>query len=80
MYLEIMKNNVVVAIDDIHPEKDWGVEGDVQIEYHKALNDKFGVKNENSCKFRVHSQTGGVTLTAQQPLNNALDVLEEYDY
>ena len=39
-----MKNNVVVAIDDIHPEKDWGVEGDVQIEYLKALNDKFGVK------------------------------------
>jgi len=44
MYLEIMKNNVVVAIDDVHPEKDWGVEGDVQVEYLKSLNEKYGVK------------------------------------
>ena len=44
MYLEIMKSNVVIAIDDVHPEKDWGVEGDVQIEYLKKLNEKFGVK------------------------------------
>ncbi len=39
-----MKNNVVVAIDDIHPEQGWGVEGDVQVEYLKTLNEKFGVK------------------------------------
>ena len=26
--------------------------------------------DDNACKFRTHSQTGGVTLTAQQPLNN----------
>ena len=39
-----MKNNVVVAIDDVHPEKDWGVEGDVQVEYLKSLNEKYGVK------------------------------------
>jgi len=39
-----MKNNVVVAIDDVHPEKEWGIEGDVQIEYLKKLNKKFGVK------------------------------------
>ena len=32
-----MKNNVVVAIDDVHPEKEWGIEGDVQIEYLKKL-------------------------------------------
>ena len=37
-------NNLIVAIDDIHPEKGWGVEGDVQIEYLKKLNEKFGVK------------------------------------
>ena len=37
-------NNLVVAIDDIHPEKGWGVEGDVQIEYLKKLNEKHGVK------------------------------------
>ena len=47
MYLEIMKNNVVIAIDDIHPEKDWGVEGDVQVEYLKSLNEKYG------CKFNL---------------------------
>jgi len=39
--------NVVIAIDDVHPEKDWGVEGDVQIEYLKSLNEKFG------CKFNL---------------------------
>ena len=39
-----MKNNVVVAIDDIHPEKDWGVEGDIQVEYLSELNKKYGVK------------------------------------
>jgi hypothetical protein len=42
-----MKNNVVIAIDDIHPEKDWGVEGDVQVEYLKSLNEKYG------CKFNL---------------------------
>ena len=39
-----MKNNVVVAIDDVHPEKEWGIEGDVQVEYFKSLNEKYGVK------------------------------------
>ena len=42
-----MKNNVVIAIDDIHPEKDWGIEGDVQVEYLKSLNEKYG------CKFNL---------------------------
>jgi len=39
-----MKTNLVVAIDDIHPEQGWGVEGDVQIEYLQKLNEKYGVK------------------------------------
>ena len=39
-----MENNIVVAIDDVHPEKDWGIEGDVQVEYLKSLNEKYGVK------------------------------------
>ena len=34
------------------------------------LRKEFDVKDDNACKFRTHSQTGGVTLTAQQPLNN----------
>ena len=42
-----MKNNVVIAIDDVHPEKDWGIEGDVQVEYLKSLNEKYG------CKFNL---------------------------
>jgi hypothetical protein len=42
-----MKNNVVIAIDDIHPEKDWGIEGDVQVKYLKSLNEKYG------CKFNL---------------------------
>ena len=42
--------------------------------WSNILKDNFGVKNENSCIFRVHSQTGGVTLTAQQPLNNVVRV------
>ena len=36
--------NLVVAIDDIHPEKGWGVEGDIQVEYLQKLNEKYGVK------------------------------------
>ncbi len=39
-----MKTNVVVAIDDVHPEVDWGCEGDEQIEYLDSLNEKYGVK------------------------------------
>ena len=30
--------NVVVAIDDLHPEQGWGCEGDTQVEYLTALN------------------------------------------
>ena len=35
--------NLVVAIDDLHPEQGWGCEGDVQVDYLTALNDEFGV-------------------------------------
>ena len=37
-------SNVIVAIDDVHPEKGWGVEGDVQVQYLENLNHNFGVK------------------------------------
>jgi len=30
--------------------------------------------NDDGCKMRFHTQTGGVTLTAQQPLNNVVRV------
>ena len=32
--------NVVVAIDDLHPEQGWGCEGDVQVDYLSSLNDE----------------------------------------
>jgi methylmalonyl-CoA mutase, N-terminal domain len=34
------------------------------------MRDRFGAKDERSMKLRFHTQTGGVTLTAQQPENN----------
>jgi len=34
------------------------------------LRDRFGAKDPNSWKLRTHVQTGGATLTAQQPENN----------
>ena len=37
------------------------------------LKDEFGAA-EASCKLRFHTQTGGSTLTAQQPLNNVVRV------
>ena len=40
----------------------------------KILKDRFNVTNERAQKFRVHSQTSGVTLTAQQPKNNIMRV------
>jgi len=38
----------------------------------EALRDRFGAKNERSWKLRFHSQTAGVSLTAQQPYNNVV--------
>jgi methylmalonyl-CoA mutase, N-terminal domain len=36
----------------------------------RELRDTYGAKNERSLLMRFHSQTAGVSLTAQQPLNN----------
>jgi methylmalonyl-CoA mutase N-terminal domain/subunit len=36
----------------------------------RLMRDRFGAQNPNSWKFRTHIQTGGATLTAQQPENN----------
>jgi methylmalonyl-CoA mutase, N-terminal domain len=36
----------------------------------KELRETFGAKNPKSWQMRFHSQTAGVSLTAQQPLNN----------
>jgi methylmalonyl-CoA mutase N-terminal domain/subunit len=38
------------------------------------MRDRFGARDERSLKLRFHTQTGGVTLTAQQPENNIVRV------
>jgi len=40
----------------------------------RVMKDRFGAKNPRSMMMRYHVQTGGVTLTAQQPLNNVVRV------
>jgi methylmalonyl-CoA mutase N-terminal domain/subunit len=40
----------------------------------KILKQRFNVRSQPALKFRVHSQTSGVTLTAQQPKNNIMRV------
>jgi methylmalonyl-CoA mutase N-terminal domain/subunit len=40
----------------------------------KIMRERFGAKNLNSCMLRFHTQTSGVSLTAQQPYNNIVRV------
>lgn len=40
----------------------------------RHMRDRFGAKNPRSWIMRFHSQTAGVTLTAQQPMNNVVRV------
>ena len=40
----------------------------------EIVRDRFGAKNESSMKIRFHTQTGGVTLQAQQPEVNIIRV------
>jgi len=40
----------------------------------QIMREKFGAKKEKSQKLRFHTQTGGSTLTAQQPDNNIIRV------
>ena len=39
-----MKTDVVIAIDDLHPEKGWGCDGDLCVAYLKNLWEEFGCK------------------------------------
>ncbi|MFS8638915.1 MAG: methylmalonyl-CoA mutase family protein, partial [Gemmatimonadota bacterium] len=39
----------------------------------RLMRERYGASDE-SCRLRFHTQTGGVTLTAQQPLNNVVRV------
>jgi methylmalonyl-CoA mutase N-terminal domain/subunit len=38
----------------------------------QTMRDRFGAKSERSWKLRFHTQTAGVSLTAQQPYNNVV--------
>ncbi len=41
--------------------------------FARVMREQFGA-SDKSCRMRFHAQTGGVTLTAQQPLNNVVRV------
>ena len=40
----------------------------------RVMRDRFGTKEERTMKLRFHTQTAGVSLTVQQPLNNIVRV------
>ena len=42
--------------------------------WHRVMTERFGVKDPRSAMLRFHTQTGGSTLTAQQPVNNVVRV------
>ena len=42
--------------------------------YAHIMKDRFGTKDDSSCRLRFHTQTAGSTLTAQQPENNVVRV------
>ena len=39
-----MKKNVIISIDDLHPEKGWGCHDDLSVVYLKNLWEEFGCK------------------------------------
>ncbi len=38
--------------------------------WHRVMKDRFGAKNQRTWLMRFHTQTAGVSLPAQQPMNN----------
>jgi methylmalonyl-CoA mutase N-terminal domain/subunit len=40
--------------------------------WSRVMRERFGAKDERSLKLRFHTQTAGVSLTAQQPYNNVV--------
>jgi methylmalonyl-CoA mutase N-terminal domain/subunit len=71
-----------VAVDDIAPRISWIFNTHsnffeeiakyraLRRMWAKLLRERFGAQDPNSWKLRTHVQTGGATLTAQQPENN----------
>ena len=77
---------IVIDVDDFAPRLSffWDIHNDFFEEIAKLraarriwarrLRDKYGAKDPRSMVMRFHSQTAGVTLTAQQPINNVVRV------
>lgn len=42
--------------------------------WSRIMRERFGARSERACALRFHCQTAGMTLTAQQPLNNVVRV------
>jgi methylmalonyl-CoA mutase N-terminal domain/subunit len=42
--------------------------------WYRIMTERFGAKDPHSATLRSHTQTGGSTLTAQQPINNVVRV------
>jgi len=75
-----------LAVDDFAPRLSffWDIHNDFFEEIAKLraarriwarhLRDRYGAKDPRSWIMRFHSQTAGVTLTAQQPMNNVVRV------
>jgi len=75
-----------LAVDDFAPRLSffWDVHNDFFEEIAKLraarriwarhLRERYGARDERSWRMRFHSQTAGVTLTAQQPSNNIVRV------
>ena len=75
-----------LAVDDFAPRLSffWDVHSDFFEEIAKMraarriwarhLRERYGAKDERSWKMRFHCQTAGVSLTAQQPMNNIVRV------
>ena len=42
--------------------------------WYELINEEFSINNPKSAQLRFHTQTSGVTLTAQQPMNNSIRV------
>ncbi|MFQ5479210.1 MAG: methylmalonyl-CoA mutase, partial [Candidatus Binatia bacterium] len=40
----------------------------------RVMKERFGARSDRACRLRTHAQTSGVSLTAQQPLNNVVRV------
>jgi methylmalonyl-CoA mutase N-terminal domain/subunit len=42
--------------------------------WYRHLKEKYGARTDRACMMRFHCQTAGVSLTAQQPMNNVVRV------